>query len=65
MKNIIIGKKLGKCYTEPPGTFLQLPMNLYLKRKIKVSTGNVLKLKRLLREHVRAWSSLKEERLNQ
>lgn len=50
---------------EPPVIFLQLPVNLYLKRKIKVSTRTVLKLKRLLREHVRAWSSLKDERLNQ
>lgn len=65
MKSIVIGKKLGKRYMEPPVIFLQLPVNLYLKRKIKVSTRTVLKLKRLLREHVRAWSSLKNERLNQ
>lgn len=52
--------KLGKRYMGPPGTILQLPVNLYLERKIKVTKGNVLKLKRLLRVFdVRVWNSFK------
>lgn len=48
-------KKLGEGYTGPPGTFLQLPVNLYFKRKMKVKKENILKLKRLLEEiNVRA-----------